>query len=132
MFEFEYYEAVDSVREKIFRKIGEILSLDKDILFAYLYGSFLGRRYFRDIDIAIWLRNIDKAFQYTIDFSIKVSKILGFPVDIQVLNSAPLSFKYHVFINGRLIFSRNEELRLMIIDEVIREYIDFNVLLKHC
>ena len=130
MNEIQYYRILNDEKNSIFKNIRRRLEVDKDILFAYLHGSFLRRKYFRDIDIAIWIEESDKAFYYTVKFSVKLTSILKFPVDIQVLNNAPLSFKYYVFMNGRLIFSRDEDLRTRIIDKVVREYIDFKYFLK--
>jgi len=39
-----------------------------EVLFAYVYGGFVERDFFRDLDVAIWLREPDKAFYYTVDF----------------------------------------------------------------
>jgi predicted nucleotidyltransferase len=79
---------------------------------------------FRDIDIAIWIEDPGKAYEYEIDLAVELGTALGIPVDIHVLNEAPLPFRYIVFSEGRLLFSRNERRRIEVIDETIREYID--------
>ena len=50
------------------------------------------------MDIAIWVRNPEKAFYYTADFSAEVGVEMKLPIGIQVLNEAPLPFKHHVFM----------------------------------
>jgi len=64
------------------------------------------------------------------DFSVILSNKISIPVDIQVLNEAPLPFKYNVFMRGALIYSKDEGLRLKVVEEVIRKYIDFKELIK--
>ena len=66
-----------------------------------------------------------------LDFAVKISSKLGYTVDIQVLNNSSLSLKYQVFMNGKLIFSRDEDLRVRIIDRVVRKYIDFEYLITY-
>jgi hypothetical protein len=46
------------------------------------------------------------------------------PIDLQTLNEAPLPFKFYVFTQGKLLFSKDENLRAKLVDKVIRNYID--------
>ncbi|MEM2927064.1 MAG: hypothetical protein QXO94_06350, partial [Candidatus Bathyarchaeia archaeon] len=76
------------------------------------------------------IKDLDKAFYYTVDFSAKLEVEMGVPVDVQVLNKAPLPFRYCVFTRGRLLLSRDENLRLRLVDEVVRQYIDLKQLIE--
>jgi hypothetical protein len=44
-------------------------------------------------------------------------------VDVRVLNFAPVPFVYQV-IRGMLIFDRNEDLRVHVVEETVRKYLD--------
>lgn len=44
-------------------------------------------------------------------------------MDVRVLNLAPVLFVYHV-IRGVLIFVRNEELRVRVVEETVGRYLD--------
>jgi predicted nucleotidyltransferase len=90
-------------------------------------GGFLESSFFRDVDVAVWMSDVEKAFYYTFDFSAKFEVEAGFPVDLHVLNEAPLPFKNHVFTTGMLLFSKDEELRHRIVDQTIKEYIDLKL-----
>jgi len=127
---FKYHELRKKEKEFILERLKEKLHSEEEIVFAYVHGGFLERSFFRDIDVAIWIKSIEKAFYYTVDYSAKLELEIGFPVDIHVLNEAPLSFKYHVFTRGKLLFSRDEYLRALVIDATIREYLDFKLLEK--
>jgi len=125
--EFKYRKLSDEQKLKLLERLKERLEGASEVVFAYVYGSFVERDSFRDLDAAIWIRNLGKAFYYTVDFSAKLEVEMGVPVDVQVLNEAPLPSKHRVFTRGRLLLSRDENLRLRLVDEVIRQYID----LKH-
>lgn len=99
-----------------------------DIVFAYVHGSFIGRNIFRDVDVAVWVRDLGKAWYYEVDLSAKLEVKLGIPIDIHVLNQAPLPFKHHVFTRDKLLFSRDGRTRIEIVDETIRQYIDVRLL----
>jgi len=53
---------------------------------------------------------------------------LGVPVDVHVLNDAPLPFRRHVFTKGELLISVDDEFRLKILDETLRRYFDLKLL----
>ncbi|MEM3386093.1 MAG: hypothetical protein QXN08_00260 [Nitrososphaerales archaeon] len=63
---------------------------------------------FRDLDVALWVKDSGNALHYTVNLSAEVSSELGTPADIQVLNEAPFLFKFHAFTEGRLLFSNEE------------------------
>ncbi|MCS7364696.1 MAG: nucleotidyltransferase domain-containing protein [archaeon GB-1867-035] len=125
--EFKFYEFKGNEKAELIAKLEEILLNDDEIIFAYLYGSFIEEREFRDIDLAIWLKNPKKAFQYTVNISTKLQIKLNIPIDIHILNEAPLPFKYYVFTCGKLIHSKNEGFRIEIVNQTLRMYFD----LKH-
>ena len=44
-------------------------------------------------------------------------------MDVRILNLAPLSFLYHV-IRGKLIFEKDEEIRVRVVEQTIARYLD--------
>ena len=128
--EFRYYELTAEEKIKIIDFLRERLGSINEILFAYVHGGFVERNLFRDVDLAVWIRSEEKAFYYTVDFSAKLEVEVGIPIDIHVLNEAPLPFKYHVLTQGKLLFSKDEKLRFRVIDETVRKYIDLKKLME--
>jgi predicted nucleotidyltransferase len=124
--EFRYYKlsAEEKARLDFLRK--RLEGID-DMIFAYVHGGFLERSFFRDVDVAVWISDVEKAFYYTVNFSAKLEVEAGLPVDLHVLNMAPLPFKHHIFTTGMLLFSKDEELRHRIVDQTIKEYIDLKL-----
>ncbi len=70
------------------------------ILFAILYGSAAEGGEFRDVDVAVY---VDRAgvpetdeLDYAADMAALLEKALSLPVDVRVINDAPLPFRYNV------------------------------------
>ncbi len=114
------------ILRRLRRRLGELDGVE----FAYVHGGFLEREFFRDVDVAVWVRDPERALHYEVEVSVKLETELGLPVDLHVLNEAPLPFKYHVFTTGELLLSRDEELRLRVVDRVVRNYIDLRELVE--
>ncbi|HII67643.1 MAG TPA: nucleotidyltransferase domain-containing protein, partial [Thermococcaceae archaeon] len=49
------YNLPSEDREKIKKRITDFLINRKEVLFAYIHGSFIENRPFRDIDVAIYV-----------------------------------------------------------------------------
>ena len=131
--QIRYYRLSVEEKERIIGKLRRILMEDEEVVFAYIHGGFTRRELFRDIDVALWLKDENKAFHYMVKVPVKIQLKLGvsIPVDIQVLNNSPLPFRYHVFTQGKLLYSRDEKLRQRIVNETIRQYLDLKERQKH-
>jgi len=118
-------------REKILALIREFLHGEKEIIFAYAYGSFLKDKEFRDIDLGIFLKNAGEN-PYVITSQIKVAlsqqaKKQGLYLppdcwDVQIINQAPFTFLGRIFKEGKLLLDRNPDLRTDIIEKVSLKY----------
>ena len=113
---------------KIIHQLKKVVCEEKDILFAYLHGSFLEESGFNDIDIALYAEEkIVKRISvvdFEISLSLKIEKIIRQPVDMKLLNTAPLAFKYQAS-RGRLLFSRDEIKREEFLCRTWSGYFDF-------
>jgi hypothetical protein len=107
---------IDRIKKKL--KLG--LEKQSQIVFAYLHGSILSTDTPRDIDLAIYLyaddfdqlsREGEIALSFSIPLEMDLEKLLGQKVDLQVLNRAPLSFRYRVITDGVLIVDKDSNLR---------------------
>jgi len=125
---FKYHELPAEQKLTLLERVRRRLEAEGDILFAYVHGSFIEKDAFRDLDVAIWLKDAGEAFHYAVELSAKLEIEIRAPVEVHALNEAPLPFKHHVFKTGRLLFSRNESLRLRLNDEVARQYQDLKQL----
>jgi len=114
----------DIQKKEIIDELTRLLKEREEIVFAYLHGSFLTHD-FRDIDVAIYLKE-DEDVLYEVELGVELEKILKFPVDVRVLNSAPLTFRFKVIKDGLLLFSRDERIRSDFEALTISEYHDFS------
>ncbi|MEA2005677.1 MAG: nucleotidyltransferase domain-containing protein [Acidobacteriota bacterium] len=118
-----------SSKEKIIDQLKNAIIQKDEIIFSYIHGSFLDKFPFQDIDIALYIdsKKISslQVFDYSFQLSVDLSKKIGLEVDIQIMNYAPLGFKHSVLRNGKLLFSKDENLRLNLIESLSLEYIDF-------
>jgi predicted nucleotidyltransferase len=84
-----------------------------EILFACLHGSYQTGGASRDVDVGVWVdpgREPARGWlRYALDLSVSLHLALRVPVDVQVLNAAPLAFRYHA-LKGEPLFVRDWEL----------------------
>jgi len=101
-------------------QLSRILQKKSQVMFAYLHGSALTTENPRDIDIAVYLfneifnqykLNAAISLDFAIPLEMELEKHLHKPVDLQVLNQAPLAFRHRVIKQGRLMVDKNSDLR---------------------
>ena len=111
-------------------KIEGILKKDKNVLFAYLYGSFLSSHKFNDIDIAVYLKR--PSFGDIADLKVKLAGALKPPtgfIDITMLNdilNSPNAFSLlyleRVIKEGKLIVKHNHKIWSGFLEGCSNEY----------
>lgn len=113
-------------------------SLTKDeVLGVYLFGSILKTTdltQIDDVDIAFLLEGGESinAFEKTIELNTELSQLMNFDkFDIVVLNNAPLPFRYDIITKGKLIYSKNDELRREFESLSTKKYFKFKPYLEH-
>ncbi|MFW6130854.1 MAG: nucleotidyltransferase domain-containing protein [Atribacterota bacterium] len=128
----KHHRITENNRKKIQKKIAKYLKNEKSIIFAYLHGSFLQKK-FRDIDIGIYLRRVftkKQVLKYELYLETQMSNSFGYEFDVRVLNHAPLSFKYKVIKNSVLLFSKDEKRRVDFESLSFVKYHDFELYRK--
>ncbi len=119
-------------RDNTIHLLKEIIEQQPAVIFAYLHGSFLEGYAFHDIDVGIYLSGIEKK-QLTnaaLEMETRLNKKLGGPVDVRVLNYAPLPFCYHV-LKGRLLVDKDTEMRSGFAESVMARYLDMKPVLRY-
>ena len=99
-------------KEELIGNLRKYLQEFPEIVFAYIFGSFLTDFPFQDIDIAVYITNKEETSYY--DYKEQYADMLGTAFkevfDIVIINNAPSSFMYSICSEGRLIFCRDETL----------------------
>ncbi|EFK06143.1 putative toxin-antitoxin system, toxin component [delta proteobacterium NaphS2] len=105
---------------KLKGKIHAVLRERPEILFGYLHGSVLLSQDPKDIDIAVFLvpdvydklrKMGNMSLDFTIPLEMTLEKEIAMPVDLQILNDAPLRFKYTAVSKGQLVIDLDSRIR---------------------
>lgn len=114
-------------KQPLISHISSFLRSRDDILFAYIFGSFARDENFADIDIGVFLREPDCL--NTLDLELKLETALQsltrFPIDLRVLNNAPLSLVYNVIKESTLVVDKDADLRADFEGRIFKKYLDF-------
>ena len=114
-------------KERLTEQIISYLTSEyEEITVVYLFGSFATGEFYSDIDIGIVTKvNPVKALKFELDLEIRLEKIVGCPVDVRVLNYAPLSFCQNVIRQGTVIIDYNPDYRADYEGRILKQYFDF-------
>lgn len=120
-----------TAREALISRIADELGKEPGIGFAYLHGSVLDSETVHDIDVGLYVRKPEdeRRSGYEAELSSLLTAMARIPVDVRVLNDAPLGFVYHV-LRGRLLVCHDDELLSAILEDVARRYLDLAPLLR--
>lgn len=104
-------------RAHLIKIMKRVFEAEEEILFAYLYGSYVHGPLLpeSDIDVAIYLRPSDINKYLDIEkkiLSTLIDKIHYDKIDLRILNTLPLLHQYYVLKEGIPIFIRDEQARV--------------------
>jgi len=119
---------IDKVSKKVIEEaIREVLRKHEEISFAYLHGSFIKGDAFQDIDVAVYLERMPASvLEYELQVETELIRAVGrHIIDVRVLNTAPLSFKYNVIKDGIILLVKNDDKRADFQETTIAAYLDF-------
>lgn len=101
--------------ECMLSRLQPALETEGRVRLAYLYGSALLRADFHDMDVAVWAPETDRmpaslreAWLGALGLRLERSLTPRCPLDLRLLNRAPLLFQYAVVRTGRLLLARSE------------------------
>ncbi len=117
-------------KDRIISMMRSFFGSQDAIEFAYLYGSFLDDLPCHDIDIGVYVQGIkgtDMPF-YALELGEQFSREAGCPVDVRVMNDAPVSFLFHV-LKGKLLSEQNPKLHAQVFENTVCRYLDMQPLL---
>jgi predicted nucleotidyltransferase len=118
---------LESNKKAIEIKLRKALRKYAEISFAYLHGSFVKEDGFKDIDVAVYVKELPPSvLEYELQLETALMEVVDkFTVDVRVLNTSPLSFRYHVIKSGILLVVRNDDERADFQEATLSRYFDF-------
>jgi predicted nucleotidyltransferase len=111
--------------------IKKVLSRDERVVFGFAYGSFIGEKSFKDIDLGIYVKNSpENLFVITSDLKTCLSRsaqesaldLIADDFDVKIINGAPFTFLKRVFKEGILLVDRDPDLRTDLVEQVSLKY----------
>lgn len=128
-----YLEASPPRRQAIRERITGILRARPEVIGAFLFGSFVQERPFRDVDLGVLVDpgrvpeaaapGFASALASELEWETRV------PVDLTVLNYASIGLRYHAS-RGEVIVCRDPERCNQFREQAWREYLDFEPFLR--
>jgi predicted nucleotidyltransferase len=112
--------------------IAPILEKYPQIRLGYVFGSYICREKFRDVDIAVLLdedENNTPSEPGALGCRIGEALSLGCDVDLKFLNESSIEFRYQIVRSGSLFYARNEKERIDFEVRVTDEYLDYREIL---
>jgi hypothetical protein len=106
----------------------EIFSERKEVIVAYIYGSFLRSEFFEDIDVGLL---IEDSFKPNALYEARIAgqfeqklkgKLKNF--NVGVLNGGSVRYLFSVLKNSKVLYSRDERKRVEFESKVMKEYLD--------
>jgi len=115
-------------KEKVIQIISShFLQQYDEILAVYIFGSFISERHFSDIDVGIiTAMDLNKPLDFELKLENRLEKLIKYPVDVRILNRAPISFSQNVFRTGRVIIDKNPNMRADFEGRILKQYFDFS------
>ena len=113
-------------KKNVLKDIISALTKHDEIVLAYVFGSFVQGDDFSDIDLGILIKEkVVTPLDIELNLEIELEDIVHYPVDVRILNHAPLSFCQNVIRHGRVVLERDANLRADFTGNILKQYFDF-------
>jgi predicted nucleotidyltransferase len=114
-------------KEVLIERISNILKVKEYVFFAYIFGSFASKESFKDIDVGIFISGEKPKLPLKLELEIEaeLEDTIHIPVDVRIINNAPLSFIYNILKNNIVVVDRDRSLRTDFEGLIYKKYFDF-------
>jgi predicted nucleotidyltransferase len=118
---------------EIIRSLKPFFEKKQEVLLAFLFGSFAGRRPrpSSDVDIGILFGAVPNWYRIH-DLAEVLSSLLRKEIDLVVLNDASPVLKMQVLKKGLLLYARNKKQLHQFFVETVNQYDDLKRIRKNC
>jgi uncharacterized protein len=121
------------MKEAEIEALREQLTGRREILFAILYGSAAEGEEYNDLDLAIFVDPAQvpymKELPYAFALEDELQKVVPHPVDVRVINRAPLPFRFNV-IRGIPLVIYDEDAYYVFRERTWKDYLDLEPLFR--
>ncbi len=95
----QYYKIGQTKKDSILSKLKTLLTNEKQVKTAWIFGSLTRRDSIRDIDIAIHAEP-EFSFKELLYLNAQLELELGLPVDMVEISQVPQSFQERILLTG--------------------------------
>jgi uncharacterized protein len=110
--------------------VKRVLTEDKNVVFAYIFGGLVEGKLkpLSDIDIAVYIRDINNLAEYKLNLFDRITNSLGTSeLDLVILNTVPISIAGRILQNKQMLVDKNPPVRHAYESLTLRKYFDFKV-----
>lgn len=111
-----------------FDELVDFFKRDPNILFAYLFGGLLRKRFnpLSDVDLALYLRKA-KDFDYLEAYKNIAQILTTDEIDLIILNHASLALAGRILQNRKILIDKDPFLRHQYESLTLRKFFDFSI-----
>lgn len=114
--------------------VKNLLEKEQEVLFCYLFGSFVQGDAIpkSDVDVAVYLSSKHRSDLFDTRLSLieKFTRALGRDADIIILNTASPFLRYTILREGLLVFEHDSRARMEFELKAMNEYFDYKPILE--
>lgn len=122
----KYYKLGEEGKAEALQKLEDILKKEDKIKLAYVFGSFIRRNTFRDIDIAVYSAP-SLTLEELLELGAKIELELGFQVDLAQLQDLNPELRLKILREGKPLIIRSSELHSRLISQSASEIQDYEI-----
>ena len=74
--------------------------------------------------------DLNSPLKFELGLKARLEDLINYPVDLRILNHAPLSFCQNVIRHGKVIIDKDPNLRAEFTGKVLKQYFDFSIFRK--
>jgi predicted nucleotidyltransferase len=122
----KYYKLSGEGKAEVLQKLETVFQAEDKIKLAYVFGSFIRRNSFRDIDIAVY-STPSLTFNELLDLGAKIELELGFQVDLVQLQDLNPELRLKILAEGKPVIIKSSELHNKLISQAVSEIQDHKI-----
>ncbi len=108
----------------------KVLAEDNNVVFAYIFGGLVEDKVkpLSDVDLAVYLRNLDNLAEYKINLFDRLTNSLGTSeLDLIILNTASVSIAGRILQHKQNLIDKDPPVRHTYESLTLRKFFDFKV-----
>lgn len=126
----KYKKLPDNILENI-EAAKEVLSRDKNVVFAYLFGGLVGKDKpapLSDVDMAVYVQSLNRLGEYKLKLFDRLTDALKTEeLDLVILNVAPISLSGRIQMNKKILVDKKPFIRHKYESLTLRMFFDFRI-----